>query len=88
MTFSLDSFRITDTRSRHNDTDYVSCTLLVRETRLTLAGLREEAHFTRVRFHCRLPGGQKTVPPAAPSGLRPEPEESDEPDEPTDRVNR
>ena len=31
MTFSLDSFRITDTRSRHNDTDYVSCTLLVRD---------------------------------------------------------
>lgn len=31
MTFSLDSFRITDTRSRHNDTDTVSCTLLVRD---------------------------------------------------------
>lgn len=31
MTFSLDSFRITDTRSRHNDTDFVSCTLLVRD---------------------------------------------------------
>ncbi|MGA8086102.1 MAG: hypothetical protein WCA10_02275 [Terracidiphilus sp.] len=30
-TFSLDSFRITDTRSRHNDTDYVSFTLLVRD---------------------------------------------------------
>ena len=31
ITFSLDSFRITDTRSRHNDTDYVSFTLLVRD---------------------------------------------------------
>jgi len=31
MTFSVDSFRITDTRSRHNDTDFVSCTLLVRD---------------------------------------------------------
>ena len=31
MTFSLDSFRITDTRSRHNDTDFVSFTLLVRD---------------------------------------------------------
>jgi len=30
-TFSLDSFRITDTRARHNDTDYVSFTLLVRD---------------------------------------------------------
>ena len=30
FTFSLDSFRITDTRSRHNDTDYVSFTLLVK----------------------------------------------------------
>ena len=33
MTFSLDSFRITDTRSRHNDTDYASCTLLVRDSK-------------------------------------------------------
>jgi hypothetical protein len=33
MTFSLDSFRITDTRSRHNDTDFVSCTLLVRDAK-------------------------------------------------------
>ena len=31
ITFSLDSFRITDTRSRHEDTDYVSFTLLVRD---------------------------------------------------------
>jgi hypothetical protein len=31
MTFSLDSFRITDTRSRHNDTDFASFTLLVRD---------------------------------------------------------
>jgi hypothetical protein len=31
ITFSLDSFRITDTRSRHNDTDFVSFTLLVRD---------------------------------------------------------
>jgi hypothetical protein len=31
VTFSLDSFRITDTRSRHEDTDYVSFTLLVRD---------------------------------------------------------
>jgi len=30
-TFSLESFRITDTRSRHEDTDYVSFTLLVRD---------------------------------------------------------
>ena len=30
-TFSLDSFKITDTRSRHEDTDYVSFTLLVRD---------------------------------------------------------
>jgi hypothetical protein len=30
-TFSLDSFRITDTRSRHEDTDYVSFTLLIRD---------------------------------------------------------
>lgn len=29
FTFTLDSFRITDTRSRHEDTDYVSFTLLV-----------------------------------------------------------
>jgi hypothetical protein len=32
ITFSLDSFRITDTRSRHEDTDYVSFTLLVRDS--------------------------------------------------------
>lgn len=31
FTFSLDSFRITNTRSRHEDTDYVSVTLLVKE---------------------------------------------------------
>ena len=31
MTFSLDSFRITNTRSRHEDTDFVSFTLLVRD---------------------------------------------------------
>ena len=31
VTFSLDNFRITDTRSRHEDTDYVSFTLLVRD---------------------------------------------------------
>lgn len=30
-TFSLDSFKITNTRSRHEDTDYVSFTLLVRD---------------------------------------------------------
>lgn len=30
FTFSLDSFRITDTRSRHEDTDFVSFTLLVK----------------------------------------------------------
>jgi PASTA domain len=29
FTFSLDSFQITDTRSLHNDTDYVTVTLLV-----------------------------------------------------------
>lgn len=29
FTFELDSFKITDTRSRHNDTDYVSFTLKV-----------------------------------------------------------
>jgi hypothetical protein len=29
FTFTLDSFQITDTRSRHEDTDYVSFTLLV-----------------------------------------------------------
>jgi hypothetical protein len=29
FTFTLDSFQITDTRSRHNDTDYVTFTLLV-----------------------------------------------------------
>jgi len=29
FTFTLDSFKITDTRSRHNDTDFVSFTLLV-----------------------------------------------------------
>ena len=29
FTFSLDSFKITDTRSRHEDTDYVSFTLAV-----------------------------------------------------------
>jgi hypothetical protein len=30
FTFTLDSFKITDTRSRHNDTDYVTFTLLVK----------------------------------------------------------
>jgi len=30
FTFTLDSFRITDTRSRHEDTDYVSFTLLLK----------------------------------------------------------
>ncbi len=30
FSFSLDSFKITDTRSRHEDTDYVSFTLLVK----------------------------------------------------------
>ena len=30
FTFTLDSFKITDTRSRHEDTDYVSFTLLVK----------------------------------------------------------
>ena len=30
FTFTLDSFRITDTRSRHEDTDFASLTLLVR----------------------------------------------------------
>jgi len=30
FTFTLDSFRITDTRSRHEDTDFASFTLLVR----------------------------------------------------------
>jgi len=29
FTFTLDSFKITDTRSRHNDTDFVTFTLLV-----------------------------------------------------------
>lgn len=29
-TFTLDSFRITDTRSRHNDTDFVSFTLMLK----------------------------------------------------------
>lgn len=32
FTFSLDSFKITDTRSRHEDTDHVSFTLLVRSS--------------------------------------------------------
>ena len=31
VTFSVDSFKITNTRSRHEDTDYVSVTLLVRD---------------------------------------------------------
>ena len=31
VTFSLDSFKITNTRSRHEDTDYASATLLVRD---------------------------------------------------------
>jgi len=31
FTFTLDSFRITDTRSRHEDTDFASITLLVRD---------------------------------------------------------
>lgn len=31
ITFGLDSIRITDTRSRHEDTDYASLTLLVRD---------------------------------------------------------
>ena len=30
FTFTLDSFKITDTRSRHNDTDFVSFTMLVK----------------------------------------------------------
>jgi len=30
FTFTLDNFKITDTRSRHEDTDYVSFTLLVK----------------------------------------------------------
>ena len=30
FTFTLDSFQITDTRSRHEDTDYVTYTLLVK----------------------------------------------------------
>ena len=30
FTFTVDSFKITDTRSRHEDTDYVSFTLLVK----------------------------------------------------------
>ena len=30
FTLTLDSFRITDTRSRHEDTDFVSCTLQVK----------------------------------------------------------
>ena len=32
FTFTLDSFKITDTRSRHNDTDFVSFTLLVKSS--------------------------------------------------------
>ncbi|MCU1324072.1 MAG: hypothetical protein JWM43_3721 [Acidobacteriaceae bacterium] len=32
FTFTLDSFQITDTRSRHEDTDYVSFTLLVKSS--------------------------------------------------------
>jgi hypothetical protein len=32
ITFTLDSFQITDTRSLHEDTDYVSFTLLVKPT--------------------------------------------------------
>jgi hypothetical protein len=30
FTFTLDSFQITDTRSLHEDTDYVTYTLLVK----------------------------------------------------------
>ncbi len=32
FTFTLDSFRITDTRSRHNDTDFASFTLLLKSS--------------------------------------------------------
>jgi hypothetical protein len=47
------------------------CSLLIRETRITLAGLREEAQFIRARFQSRRPGGapagaaaQRDGPPA------------------------
>src|SRR5215831_12054073 len=32
FTFTIENFRITDTRSRHNDTDFVSFTLLVKSS--------------------------------------------------------
>ncbi len=44
FTFNLESFRITDTRSRHEDTDYVSFTTLVRKgTGTPVTRTREKA---------------------------------------------